>query len=129
MHTNILTPAAPQPLGHYSQAVLDNGLLFVSGQLPIDPFTSKPVLGPVGEQTSLALRNLMAIVAAAGGVREDILKVTVYISDIAHWREINMAYAAFFGAHRPARSAVPTGRLHFDADVEIEAVARIGGHR
>lgn len=124
MLQTLSTRAAPSPLGHYSQAICDRGTLYVSGQLPIDA-SGHVQLGSIEEQTRLTLGNLEAILRAAGGTRQDVVKVVLYFSDIAHWAAINAVYAEFFGAHRPARSAVPTGRLHFGAEVEIEAVARI----
>lgn len=123
----ILTPGAPRPLGHYSQAVAANGFLFISGQLPFDAATGELRLGPIEEQTRLVLRNLDAILRAAGCAREDVVKVTLFFPDMALWPAINKAYAEFFGEHRPARSAVPSGPLHYNAGLEIEAIAALPG--
>lgn len=119
----ISTDTAPQPAGHYSQAVVHNGLIYVSGQLAIDPTTGKPMPGNIEEQTSLAISNLAAILEAAGSDLEHVLKTTVYVSDINLWGRVNAVYAECFGEHRPARAVVPSRDLHFGCLVEIEAVA------
>ena len=119
----ITTPGAPLPAGHYSQAVVHNGLIFVSGQLAIDPETGEKKLGSIREQTEQVLRNLASILKASGSGLDQVLKTTVYVSDIALWNEVNVVYAEFFGDHRPARAVVPTRELHFGFKVEIEAVA------
>lgn len=122
---NVTTPDAPTPAGHYSQAIIHDGLVFVSGQLPIDPATRTPCTGAIEEQTELVLRNLSAILEAAGSGIDRVLRTTVYVSDIALWGRVNAAYAAFFGDHRPARSVVPTRELHFGCLVEIDAIAAV----
>lgn len=121
----ISTSNAPTPAGHYSQAVVHGGLVYVSGQLPTVPATGEKLTGPIGEQTRQALANLGAILEAAGTGVEHVLKVTVYVSDISLWAGVNEAYAAFFGEHRPARAVVPTRDLHHGVQVEIEAVAAV----
>lgn len=121
----IKTPDAPAPAGHYSQAVIHDGLVFVSGQLPIDAASRTPCSGPIEEQTELALRNLRAILDSAGSSIDRVLKTTVYVSDIELWGRVDATYAAFFGAHRPARSVVPTRELHFGCLIEIDAIAAI----
>jgi len=121
----INTPNAPAPAGHYAQAIVHNGLVFVSGQLPIDPTTGDKRVGSIEEQTERALRNVEAILKAAGSSLDKVLKVTVYISDISLWGRVNEVYARVFGAHRPARAVVPTRELHFGFQVEIEAIAAV----
>ena len=116
---------APQPAGHYAQAVTHNGLVFVSGQLPVDPATGKPVGETVEEQTQRALENVLAVLRAAGSDRSLVIKTTVYVSDIELWPWVNATYARFFGEHRPARAIVPTRELHYGCLVEIEAVAAL----
>jgi len=116
---------APRPAGHYAQAVAHNGLVFVSGQLPIDPATGKPVDGTIEEQTEQALANVLAILRAAGSDRSLVVKTTVYVSDIELWPRVNATYARLFGEHRPARAVVPTRELHYGCLVEIEAVAAL----
>jgi 2-iminobutanoate/2-iminopropanoate deaminase len=122
----ILTTEAPAPAGHYSQAVVHDGWIYVSGQLPIDPATSEKRMGSIEEQAEQALKNVAAILRAAGSDLDRVVKTTVYISDIALWNRVNTVYAAFFGQHRPARAVVPTRELHFGFQVEIEAVAAVG---
>ena len=120
-----LTPNAPQPAGHYAQAIVHNGLVFVSGQLPVDPQNGEKKTGSIEEQTEQALKNVRAILQAAGSGLDCVLKTTVYVSDIALWDRVNAVYARFFGDHRPARAVVPTGELHYGFQIEIEAVAHI----
>jgi 2-iminobutanoate/2-iminopropanoate deaminase len=119
----ILTPEAPQPAGHYSQAVVHENIVYVSGQLPIDPHTGEKRTGSIEEQTEQAIKNLFAILEAAGSDREHVIKTTVYISDIALWNRVNTVYSKLFGEHRPARAVVPTKELHFGFQVEIECTA------
>jgi len=120
----ISTPNAPTPAGHYSQAMVHDGLVFVSGQLPIDPATGEVVEGSIEEQTRRTLANVAAVLEAAGSSLEQVLKATVYVSDITLWGAVNGVYAEVFGEHRPARAVVPTRDLHHGAKIEIEAVAR-----
>lgn len=122
----IHTRHAPEPAGHYSQALVHNGMVFVSGQLAIDPSTRTPQRLEAGAQLRLALQNMEQILIAAGSCREKVLKCTVFVADIALWPEANKAYAEFFGDHRPARSIVPTGSLHHGLLVEVEAIAAVG---
>lgn len=122
----IETALAPTPAGHYSQAVVHHGLVFISGQLPIDPSTGKPDTdGDIELQGQLTLTNVAAILEAAGSRRDLVLKVSVYISDITHWGRFNAVYAEFFGEHRPARVVIPTRELHHGALVEIDAIAAL----
>ena len=119
------TNDAPQAAGHYSQGIVSNGLVFVSGQLAIDPRTGERKLSSIEEQTEQALRNVVAIVRAAGSDANKILKMTVYVADIELWARVNETYAAFMGEHKPARAIVPTGALHHGFLIEIEAVASL----
>jgi 2-iminobutanoate/2-iminopropanoate deaminase len=119
------TPEAPQPAGHYAQATVHGDLVFVSGQLPVNPQAGRGDVGSIEEQTEQALKNLEAILVAAGSSRQRVLKTTVYVSDIGLWDRVNAVYAGFFGPHRPARAVVPTRELHFGFQIEIEAVAAI----
>jgi len=123
----VLTKEAPAPAGHYSQATIHRDLVFVSGQLPIDPYTGEKQTGSIEDQTRQVLSNVDAIVRAAGSSKDNILKVTVYISDIGLWDRVNTVYAGFFGDSRPARAVVPTRELHFGFQIEIEAVAFLPG--
>lgn len=126
-HARIVsTAAAPRPAGHYSQAVVHGGLVFVSGQLPLDPDNGTAVPGSAGAQARAALANLAAILAGAGSGLDRILRTTVYVSDIALWGEVNAVYAEVFGDHRPARTVVPTRDLHHGCLVEVDAIAAVG---
>ena len=119
----IQTAAAALPGGHYSQAVAYQGLLHVSGQLPVRPDGSHAVAASFAEQAQIALDNLCAILAAAGRGPQDLLKVTVYVVGIEHWPTFDRLYAGFLGEHRPARAVVPVPQLHHGYLVEIEALA------
>lgn len=121
----VLTPDAPTPGGHYSQATVHGGVVYVAGQLPIHPRTGEKCLGSVEEQVELTLRNVEAILLAAGSDLAHLLKVTVYVSDIAHWGRVNATYARVLGDHRPARAVVPTRDLHHGFAVEIDAIAAV----
>jgi 2-iminobutanoate/2-iminopropanoate deaminase len=121
--TFVQTQDAPAPGGHYSQAVVYNGLVFVAGQLSIDPRTGEKMLGSIEEQTEQALKNVSAILKAADSDLSRVLKMTVYISDIDLWGKVNEVYARVLGEHRPARAVIPTKELHYGFLIEIEAVA------
>lgn len=121
----ILTSKAPEPAGHYSQAIIHNDLVYVSGQLPIDPVTGEKRVSSIEEQTKQALNNVAAILEAAGSDINHLIKCTVYVSDISLWGRVNAVYANFFGEHRPARALVPTKNLHFGFQIEIEAIAAL----
>ena len=121
----IQTDNAPIPAGHYSQAIVHNGLVYVSGQLPIDPLTGEKKTGPIEHQTRQVLKNLSAILEASGSSLARVLKVTIYISDISLWEKVNKVYSQFFGDHRPARAVVPTRDLHFGFKIELEAIAAL----
>lgn len=119
----VTTLNAPQPAGHYSQAVIHENLVFVSGQLPIYPDTGEKVLGSIEEQTSRVLNNIKAILEASNSSLNQVLKVTVYVSDITLWDRVNRIYSDFFGNHRPARAVVPTKELHHGFQIEMEVIA------
>ena len=121
----IQTDRAPVPAGHYSQAVVHGGLVFISGQLPVDPLTGEKITGSIEEQTRQVLKNLSAILDASGSSIDQVLKVTVYISDISLWGKVNEIYTEVFGDHRPARAVVPTPELHFGFKIEVEAIAAL----
>ncbi|MCP4536312.1 MAG: RidA family protein [Chloroflexi bacterium] len=123
----ISTPDAPRPAGHYSQAIVHNGLVYVSGQLPIDPQTGEKRTGSIEEQAEQTLKNLAEILRAANSDLNQVVKTTVYVSDIELWGRVNVVYAKFFGDHRPARAVVPTRDLHYGFQIEIEAIAAVSG--
>ncbi len=121
----ILTDRAPKPIGPYNQAVLADGWLFCSGQIPLDPASGQMVSGGVREQADRVLRNVQAVVEAAGGTLRDVVKTTIFLASIDDFPAVNEVYATFFPADPPARSTVEVARLPKGARVEIEAVARI----
>jgi len=119
----IQTEKAPAPGGHYSQAVVHNGLVFVAGQLSIEPRTLEKKLGSIEEQTEQALTNVSEILKASGSDLSLVLKMTIYVSDIGLWQRVNAVYARVMGDHRPARAVIPTKELHYGFLVEIDAIA------
>ena len=120
---SIETAKAPSPIGPYSQAVRSGSLLFLSGQVGLDPETGALVEGGVEAQARQALRNLEHVVREAGGAIGDIVKTTIFVVDLGDFAKVNQVYADFFGESRPARSTVEVSRLPLGAAVEIEAVA------
>ncbi|MEQ9462428.1 MAG: RidA family protein [Haliea sp.] len=114
----------PTPNGHYSNAVVHGGLLYISGQLPIDPVTRTPPEG-FDRQARLVLKRLADILAAAGTSMHNVLQVRIYLSDVNDWGAMNEHFAACFGAHRPARVIVPVPELHYGCRLELEATAVI----
>lgn len=122
----IETPDAPTAAGHYSQAIVHNGLVFVAGQIPIDPKDRNRPVGSIEEQTERTLRNVEAILVAAGSGLDRVLQMTIYISDIELWAGVNVAYARVMGAHKPARAVVPVKDLHYGYQIEIQAIAATG---
>lgn len=123
MKLRIQTETAPAAIGPYSQAIRANGLVFCSGQIPIDPATGKFVAGGIGEQTEQVLKNLSAVLEAAGSSLERVVKTTVFLADMAEFAEMNEVYGRFFTGQTPARATVAAAGLPRDARVEIEAVA------
>jgi 2-iminobutanoate/2-iminopropanoate deaminase len=122
----IETEHAPQAIGPYSQAVVANGFVFASGQIPIDPATGQFVEGGIVEQTEQVLRNVSNLLEAAGTGLARVVKTTVFLADMNDFAAMNEMYARFFGAEPPARSTVQAARLPRDARVEIEVVALAG---
>ena len=120
----VLTENAPKPAGHYSQAVVHNGLVFVAGQLAIKP-NGERVLDSIEAQTEQAMANVAAILRAASSDLNRLLKVTIYISDIELWGAVNQVYTRLMGEHRPARAIVPVKDLHYGFQIEIEAIAAL----
>jgi 2-iminobutanoate/2-iminopropanoate deaminase len=122
----IATEHAPQAIGPYSQAIVANGFVFASGQIPIDPATGQFVEGGIVEQTEQVLRNVSNLLEAAGTSLARVVKTTVFLADMNDFAAMNDAYARFFSAEPPARSTVQAARLPRDARVEIEVVALAG---
>lgn len=121
----ISTPEAPTPAGHYSQAVVHGGFIFVAGQLPIDPRDPSREPGSIEDQTARALANVEAILKAAGTGLDGVVQMTIYVSDVALWGKVNAVYARVMGGHRPARAIVPTRELHHGMLIEIQAIAAV----
>jgi len=120
---SIYTKHAPEPAGHYSQAMEHNGLVFVSGQLPVDPVSGTKLTGEIEAQTLQVLKNLKSILEASGSGVDRLLKVNIYISDISLWDRVNKIYTEFMEEHKPARAVIPTRDLHYGFSIEAEAVA------
>ena len=119
----IQTDNAPKAIGPYSQAVKANGLIFASGQIPIDPKTGQFVEGGITEQTEQVLKNLTAVIEAGGSSLGQVVKTTVFLADMLEFDAMNAVYAKFFKEQPPARATVEATRLPRDARVEIEAIA------
>jgi len=113
---------APDAVGPYSHAVKSGGLLFCSGQVPLDPQTGKLVEGSIGDQTRRCLENLQVVAAAGGASLGDAVRMGIYVTDMSTFAEVNEAYGAFFGDGPPARSTVGVASLPLGARVEIDAV-------
>lgn len=125
-HHAIETSNAPRAIGPYSQAIRAGELLFLSGQIPLDPATGELVTGGIELQTRRVLDNLGAILESAGGSLADVVKTTIYLVDLSEFTAMNAIYASYFAAPAPARATVQVSALPKGARIEIEAVARLG---
>lgn len=123
--TPVHTDRAPRAIGPYSQAMAVDGWVFCSGQIPVDPETGDLSRGDVVEQADLVLRNLAAVLEAAGSSLDRVVKTTVFLADMGDFAAVNDVYARHFGDHRPARATVQAGALPKGCSVEIDCVARI----
>jgi 2-iminobutanoate/2-iminopropanoate deaminase len=121
----IATTRAPQAIGPYSQAVVHNGLAYLSGQIPLDPATGQLVTGGIAEQTARVLENLNAVLEACGSSLERVLKTTVYLKDMGEFLAMNEVYARYFPQDAPARATVEAARLPREARVEIDCIAAV----
>jgi 2-iminobutanoate/2-iminopropanoate deaminase len=121
VHTN----SAPSAIGPYSQAVVAGGVVYCSGQIPIDPATGELVMGSVAAQTRLALNNLKAVLEAAGSGMDQVVKAGVFLKDLSDFNEMNEVYAEFFPQAPPARACVEVSRLPKDVDVEIDCIGLV----
>ena len=119
----VSTPDAPAAIGPYSQAVRAGDFLFVSGQIPLDPSTGAIVAGGVSEQTHQVLKNLAAILSAAGASFRHVVRTTVYLSDMSDFSAMNEVYGSYFPSPAPARATIQAARLPRDAKVEINLIA------
>ncbi len=125
MRQIIATELAPKAIGPYSQAVAWQGLLFLSGQIPLDPATGRTVEGDIAAQTERVLENLKAVLEAAGSSLGQVLKTTVYLKDVGEFQRMNEVYARYFPEAPPARATVEVARLPRDVRIEIEAIAAL----
>ncbi|MFA6166610.1 MAG: RidA family protein [Gemmatimonadaceae bacterium] len=124
MHS-VSTSEAPTPAGHYSQAIVHNGCVYVAGQLPIVPGQKEHRVGTIEEQTAQVFANIAAVLKTADSDLSRILQVTVYVSDMELWGRFNTAYARLMGEHRPARAVVPVNALHYGYHIEVQVIAAL----
>jgi 2-iminobutanoate/2-iminopropanoate deaminase len=123
----IQTVKAPKAIGPYSQAIQAGNLLFLSGQIPLDPASGELVKGDISEQTRRVLENLKGVLESQGLGMEDVVKVTIFLKDMGNFNQVNEVYATYFPSSPPARSTVEVARLPRDAGIEIEAIALTHG--
>ena len=121
----ITTAKAPQAIGPYSQAVVYNGLAFLSGQIPLDPASGQLVAGDIADQTERVLENLKAVLAACGSSLDRVVKTTVYLKNMGDFPKMNEVYGRYFSTNPPARATVEAARLPKDVQVEIDAIAGV----
>jgi 2-iminobutanoate/2-iminopropanoate deaminase len=121
----ISTPDGPPPRGHYSQAVVHNGLVFVSAQLPIAADGTALIESSAGDQARAVLANIDAVLLAAGSGLDRAIQITIYVSDIDNWGEVNEAYADVLGDHKPARAVIPVGDLPHGVALEMQAIGAV----
>ena len=122
---SIATDGAPKAIGPYSQAIRSGDLIFLSGQIPLDPATGELVRGTIEAEVTRVLDNIRAVLDAAGARPDDVVRTTVYLTDMADFQAMNGVYARFFGDARPARSTVQVAGLPRGARVEIDVIARV----
>lgn len=123
MKKEVKTADAPQAIGPYSQAIIANGMVYASGQIAIDPASGKLFTGSIEDQTRLVLKNLTAVLEAAGSSLDKAVKCSVFLDDMNNFSRMNSVYGEFFKPPYPARAAVEVARLPKDVKVEIEAIA------
>lgn len=119
----------PSPKGPYSQAVIHNGLLYLSGQIPVEPESGMLIRGTIEEETEAVLNNIKSIIEEAGADMEDVVKVTCYLADMDNFERFNNVYKKYFDIEPPARSTIQAGRLPLDVQVEIDAIVAIKKRR
>jgi len=125
MSIQLLSPdTVLKPKGHYSPGVVHNGIVYVAGQLPLD-VNGNPKIASIEEETTLCLHNIEQILIAAGSDLQHILKVSIFVSDIAHWPKVNATYASIMGNHKPARIIVPCNQLNYGCSIEIDCIAAV----
>jgi 2-iminobutanoate/2-iminopropanoate deaminase len=121
----IKTDKAPLPAGHYSQATVTNGMVFVAGQLPIVPGSKEKIPGPIADQARQVIENMRQVLLAADSDLDHVLRVTIYISDMELWGAVNDVYTKAFGDAKPARAIVPVKDLHYGYAIEMTAIAAV----
>jgi 2-iminobutanoate/2-iminopropanoate deaminase len=126
MKKTVATEKAPKAIGPYSQAIVHNGIAYLSGQIPLDPATGQMVEGDIAAQTTRVLENLKAVLEACGSGLDKVLKTTVFIKDMGEFARMNEVYSKYFAENPPARSTVEAARLPRDVRVEIDAIAIAG---
>lgn len=125
MKKQINTQSAPAAIGPYSQGVIAGNLLFVSGQIPIDPATGNVVSESIESQTTQVFKNLLAIISEAGSTFDDVVKLTIYLTDLENFAAVNKIMESFFSNPFPARATIEVSRLPKDVGVEIDAIAQL----
>jgi len=126
MRQTVSTEAAPKAIGPYSQAIVHNGIAYLSGQIPLDPGTNQLVEGDIAVQTDRVLQNLKAVLEACGASLGSVLKTTVFLKDMGDFPKMNEVYMRYFAGNAPARSTVQVARLPRDVSVEIDVIAAVG---
>jgi 2-iminobutanoate/2-iminopropanoate deaminase len=126
MRETVSTDNAPKAIGPYSQAVIYNGIAYLSGQIPLNPANNQLLEGDIAAQTERVLENLKAVLEACGASLESVLKTTVFLKDMGDFPKMNEVYGRYFGANPPARSTVQAAKLPRDVSVEIDAIAAVG---
>jgi 2-iminobutanoate/2-iminopropanoate deaminase len=121
----ISTDQAPSAIGPYSQAIQAGDMLFVSGQIPLEPKTGDLIGGDIGAQTHKVLKNLKGVIEAAGTTMDHVVKTTIFLKDLSDFNAVNEVYGEYFRAPYPARACVEVARLPKDVDVEIDAIANV----
>src|SRR5260370_42328671 len=126
MREIVATEKAPKAIGPYSQAIVHNGLAYLSGQIPLDPATGQVVDGDITVQTARVMENLKAVLEACGSGLDAVVKTTVYIKEMGEFAKMNEAYGKYFSRNPPARSTVEAARLPRDVRIEVDAIAIVG---
>jgi len=123
MKSIIYTQNAPEPIGPYSQAVLAGNMLFISGQIPIDPASNQLIIGSIADEARQVMKNLDALLKSSGFLFEDVVKTTIFLSNMNHFAEVNEIYGSYFSANFPARETVAVLGLPKNVNVEISLIA------
>ena len=126
MRETVSTDNAPKAIGPYSQAVVWNGIAYLSGQIPLNPANNQLLEGDIAAQTERVLENLKAVLEACGASLESVLKTTVFLKDMGDFPKMNEVYSRYFATNPPARSTVQAAKLPRDVSVEIDAIAAVG---